>query len=1320
MRKAITILLSSLISVLPLLANDGSNKHIMKWLRIEEGLSNNFIMSLDMDKYGILWIGTEEGMNRFDGVAFKSFAKHSGAIPGNALNKVISDRFDDKVWIATQRSGLASYNYSTGESFVLRHNDTTDNSIPSDEITNVVQDDDGNIWFSTYTEGIGKYNQKNGKITLYNSTTVEGMLNSTIRRFIIGRDNKIYAAYYGRGIIIIDPEKMSSVSYTHIPGNSKSLPSNEIGSIYQDKDNNIWVGTRKGLALFRQVTKDFTIFDKNNSGIPDGIIFSILVTSENKLLASPAFNGVWEMNLNDITSNSTFTQLADTDEIRNLGIHAMLEDRFGNLWLGSYGNGILFISHKTSHFLKRSYPSGLSERSVTNMDFMDNGNMIVATDGGGIDILDKNLDNIGKSDTFIADKSVLSTAWDSDGHCWIGSFNGEIAVIDSNMNLLSTVGIREVRSFYQSGDTMWVASGLSGLYSVDRKEYKILNRYTRPFFPDSYLKSICMDRNNNLWIGTFRSGLFIFGQNMNTIANFNTDTGFPSNSINHLFLDSRGDMWVATGEGLVHFKTGDKIAYDKIFTGKDGLSSESIGAIVEDENNTIWFSTNLSICHINPKSGTITEYGYQSGIAKGNYAPSSSAIRDDGMICFGSTEGITCFFPNQVVHQYSDISIHFSEIQIFDSNNPIAGENETLLLSGKNSIELRHWQNGFNISFAVDDYGLSDNVQYSYKVAGKDNNWYILPNNNYVSFHQLPPGKYTLYVRARTTDNPWSEMLTSLSIRIRPPFYASIAAYILYAIMALGITGLIISLCISKLKKDSELKLEKASIAQSKEINEERLRFYTNITHELKTPLTLILGPTEDILNDESLPASTKKKISVVHKNASSLLELINQLLNFRKAETNNVIFKPSYGNLSTFIEDIITIFSESSSNNNVEIKLDIARNIYAIFDFEIMTTVINNLMSNAMKYTPSGSVTVGLKTENDSEHRIATISVADTGLGISKDQYEKIFERFYQIPGRQQARGTGIGLSVVKNLVTIHHGTISVMSEKNKGSIFIVKIPIEPITDNKDIKSYPESDIDADSTRPIIVVAEDNDDIREYIKESLSDTYDIFTAKNGLEGYSLSCRYIPDIIVSDIMMPVMDGWALCEKVKQDIKLSHIPVIFLTAKDTIEDRVEGYKVGADSYIPKPFTSEILRARISNLLESRKKLAQQFVNSVHVNNSPAEQNQNIFSEVDNEFIKKVTNYIEDNLSSEDLDIGAIAENMNMSPSTLYRKLKALLGISAVAFIRKVKMRKAAEMLSSGNFNVSETAWNVGINSMIYFRQCFKDEYGISPSEFKNKH
>jgi len=1317
----IKLILSAVLLLLPFLlpAKEEDGSHIVKWIRLDDGLSNNFIMSIDIDRHGIIWIGTEEGMNRFDGVSVNRFMKYSGQIPGNALNKVIADKNHDRVWIATQRDGLAYYDWSLGESGCFSR-DSTDVSLPSNEITSVSQDDEGNIWFSTYTEGIGMYDCDDGSMKYFNAGNVSGMPGYKIRSFVIGNDKKIYVAYYGAGMAVVDPGNMTATRYIHNPDDPGSLPSNEIGSIYKDKNGNIWIGTRKGLALFRHVTNDFTIFSSQNSNLPDGLIFSILETSDNRILVSPDFNGVWEMSLEPSSGPGSFSPVLETADIKNTGFRAMCEDRFGNLWLGSYGNGLMFISHDKHSFCQTTYPD-ISDKNVTSLIFLKSGKMMAGTEGGGLVLLDTEMKAVAEARQSLPDKTVLSIAADDCGRCWTGTFNGGISVTDSSLNKLATVDIREVRGFCEHRDTMWAASGLSGLYAVDKNTLRVLHRYSSPqFFPDNYLKSVCVDTFGRLWVGTFRSGLFIFSGKMEKTAEFNTSDGLPSNTINSIVQDADGCMWVATDEGLLHFKAGGNISCDKIWSAKDGMSSESIKAVVIDRNDDVWFSTSCSICHLDSRTGKITEYGTRNGILPGNYSSNAAFLRNDGMISFGSTEGIVSFFPERVSNGGIWPSAYFSEMQIFDTKDPAAGKNTMIFLTGKDMIKLRHFQNNFKISFAADDYSFADIIEYSYKVEGKgnDSNWYLLKNSNSVSFHQLRPGNYTLKIRARLGNSEWPDDENSLKIRIMPPFYATKAAFAIYVFLTMLLIYAVISLYISKVTKENEAELDKERVLQIREINEERLRFYTNIAHELKTPLTLILGPIEDLVGDTSLQMSAREKILTAHKNANLLLNLIDKLLNFRKTETNNMTFKPSYGDLSKFVRDIGVIFSDSNTNKETFIKLDIEKGVLADFDQDIITAVLNNLLSNALKYTPSGLIILCLKTVADNASGLiyADISVSDTGIGIEPACQDKIFDRYYRISGRHQAQGIGIGLALVKSLVQLHDGEISVKSEKGKGSIFTVRIPIDKIYAETSAANSAEEHEEADNSRLSVVIAEDNDGIREYISSSLSDTYEVYTAQNGSEAYWLVRSHMPDIIISDIMMPVMDGLKLCGKIKNDMRYSHIPFILLTAKDSIEDRNCGYEAGADSYIPKPFTCGMLKTRMKNLIESRRKQTNLFAKSADYDKAIADFRKSA-SPLDSEFLNKVTKYIEDNIGSEDLDIGSLAANMNMSISSLYRKMKSLVGISAIEYIRKIKMKTAAKMLASGEYNISETAWNVGMNSMTHFRQYFKAEYGMSPSEFR---
>lgn len=532
--------------------------------------------------------------------------------------------------------------------------------------------------------------------------------------------------------------------------------------------------------------------------------------------------------------------------------------------------------------------------------------------------------------------------------------------------------------------------------------------------------------------------------------------------------------------------------------------------------------------------------------------------------------------------------------------------------------------------------------------------------------------------------------------------------------------------------------LEKKNHEQEQELNQERLRFYTNITHELRTPLTLILGPLEDMQKDTSLPTKQAQKLSVIHQSALRLLNLINQILEFRKTETQNKKLCVCKGNLTPLIHEIGFKYKELNQKPKIDFRIQTEKEeMLLFFDKEIITIILDNLISNAIKYTEQGRVTLSLCQTTRNEVSYTEIKVSDTGYGISAEALPHIFDRYYQESGKHQASGTGIGLALVRNLVELHEGDIRVESTPNEGSTFYISLLTDNIypnalhTDSTETKEKPEDQetITDDShtaatenSKPILLIVEDNEDIQKYIAESFSDSFEVITGSNGEEGKQQALNRIPDIIVSDIMMPVMDGITLCRQLKEDVRTSHIPVILLTAKDSLQDKEEGYEVGADSYLTKPFSASLLRSRINNLLDSRKKLIAQFqqAGTNHNPNSHLDEKRSIITEalskLDNEFIEKITQLVEDNLSSEKIDITYLSDKMCMSGSTLYRKMKALTGLSTNEYIRKVKMQNAERLLLEGKYNISEIAYKIGMNSTGYFRQCFKDEFGVSPSDY----
>lgn len=594
-------------------------------------------------------------------------------------------------------------------------------------------------------------------------------------------------------------------------------------------------------------------------------------------------------------------------------------------------------------------------------------------------------------------------------------------------------------------------------------------------------------------------------------------------------------------------------------------------------------------------------------------------------------------------------------------------------------------------------------------------------------------------IKTRIRNQEWSDEISSIEIIIAPPLWLSWWAKLLYVISGVGLLFTGLWAYKRKLNLEYLYESEKKSHEQEQELNDERLRFYTNITHELRTPLTLILGPLEDLVKSNTLSSKDHHRISVIHQSAVRLLNLINQILDFRKTETPNKRLCVTKGNLTSAVYETGLKYKELNNKPEIQILIEVEEeNMVLFFDKEVITMILDNLISNALKYTEKGYIRIRAEWVTENGIRYAQLSVEDTGYGIGQDALAHIFERYYQESGEHQASGTGIGLALVKNLVKLHEGDIQVKSLPEIGTTFYLRLPAgntypqalhgEDIhTDKQDgkeeepIEKQEVADKDKNA-RPIILVVEDNADIRDYIADSFTDLYEIKTAANGKEGLQIATDCIPDIIVSDIMMPVMNGVVMCQKLKADIRTSHIPVILLTAKDSITDKEEGYQAGADSYLTKPFSAGLLQSRISNLLTQRRLLSERFaIRPDKPKKQSMEEKRAIITEsmnkLDKEFLDKITNTITEGLAAaENIDITVLSNVMCMSSSTLYRKVKALTGMSTNEYIRKIKMQLAEKYLLEGKYSISEIAFKVGINSNVYFRQCFKEEFGMSASDY----
>lgn len=1332
-----------------------AQQYTIKKLGLEKKLSNSYIIDIAEDKNGYLWFATEDGLNKLEGGVFNPFYKKEKGkslnLTGNELNCLLDDPQDPVLWIGTQRAGLNAFNYQTNEQRIFQHDKNNPYSIATNDVTDLAIAADGNLWITTYWRGIEYLNKETGKFTHYNQETVPGLPSNTIWTVIDDHKDNLYIGHAQHGMSIMSIKDKKIKNFTYNKNDNKSLPSNNVQCIFKDNTGNIWVGTEKGLALYKPETETFIRLGEKEPALSHRI-YDIQQFNENELWIATEFGGIAIINLSKSLFNTAeeiqFIQAGDNEyNLNNSTVRCLFQDSHQNIWAGTWGGGVNFLSSNTALFKSFSYSSYSSGSSlnapIASAVCLDKQNYLwVGTDGGGINVLKdgQRIATYTEQTNDISGNSIQTALCDKQGNLWFGVFYGGIMFYDTHKKIFQQVfpegyTNQDVRSLFEDKEgIIWVGTS-NGIFQIERDTKRIIQH---THVTDNLVRSVIKDKKGQIWVGSFGGGVALYSSNWKLLKEFNTYLNFPSNTINQIFEDSKGCIWAATGEGLVQIENSSPWKY-KVYQRNEGLANTFIWAIEEDENQNIWFSTNQGISCFVRNEGNIYNYDFRDNIPMASFTGRSVCKDKNGVMYFGSTNGLCYFTPSYILEKRQAPKAIIGKITVFE---PLVSENSNeteISLINKESVRLKHLQNNFNISFSIQDYSLNERVEYAYMLKGLENSWYTVKDPNNVTFRNLPPGKYEFMIKTRIRNQEWSDEISSIEIIIAPPLQLSWWAKLLYVISGVGL--LFIGLWAYKRKLNLEYlyESEKKSHEQEQELNDERLRFYTNITHELRTPLTLILGPLEDLVKSNTLSSKDHHRISVIHQSAVRLLNLINQILDFRKTETQNKRLCVTKGNLTNVVYEVGLKYKELNSKPDIQILIEAEEeNMFLFFDKEIITMILDNLISNALKYTDKGYIRIRTEWVTENGIRYAQLSVEDTGYGIGKEALAHIFERYYQESGEHQASGTGIGLALVKNLVKLHEGDIQVKSLPDVGTTFYLRLQAENTypqalhgedmhTEKQDIKEE-ESTIKLEAiepdknARPIILVVEDNADIRDYIADSFTDLYEVKTAANGKEGLQIATDCIPDIIVSDIMMPVMNGVVMCQKLKADIRTSHIPVILLTAKDSITDKEEGYQAGADSYLTKPFSASLLQSRISNLLTQRRLLSERFaIRPDKPEKQSMEEKRAIITEsmskLDKEFLDKITNTITEGLAAaENIDITVLSNVMCMSSSTLYRKVKALTGMSTNEYIRKIKMQLAEKYLLEGKYSISEIAFKVGINSNVYFRQCFKEEFGMSASDY----
>lgn len=1346
---------------------------------LEEGLSQNTVYCVLQDADGFLWLGTADGLNRYDGYQFRVFRNDpndSTSISANRIFALCEDK-TKTLWVGTYGGGLNRYDRGT-ESFIRYKNDPNDpGSISDDEVLSIYEDKFNVLWVGTDGGGLNKFIREKGKFKCYRNNPEDptSLSNDEIRSIFEDHLGSLWVGTNSGGLNKFDREKELFIQYRNNIKDPQSISDDGVLSIYEDSDDNLWIGTGNGgLNKFDQKDELFTRYTNNSANqnsISANRVFTILEDQSRNL-----WIGTMEGGLNKyITEHNKFISYRSNPDNSNSlssdGIFSLFEDKTGVLWIGTYGGGVNKLDQSKEQFIlfrNDPYnPNSLSNNGVFSICEDQYGIIWVGT-SGGLNKFDRKVRKFtayhhNPSNTYsLSDEEVISIYEDKSGELWIGTYGGGLNLFNrrtnqfisfkNNPNDNNSLSANEIFSICEDDlGNLWIGTDGGGLNKFDRRT-KQFTRYLHNPNDETTISanrifSIHKDYDGNMWIGTDSGGLNKFDRTTGKFKHYKYKPGdaasLSNDGVLSIYQSKIGELWIGTyGGGLNKFDLSkEKFEQYRI---KNGLPSDVVYGILEDGSGNLWMSTNNGLSKFNPVNGTFKNYEVTDGLQGNEFNQGSYYKTKTGEMIFGGPNGFNFFHPDNIKNNLCPPQIVITDFQLLHKPVSIGYDSlfgRTILqnsISKTEQIELSYDDNIISFEFTSLDFRNPKKNKYAYIMEGFDEDWtHTDASRRIATYTNLDPGEYTFKVKGSNNDGIWNEAGTSLKIIINPPWWETWWAYFSYAAAIIIIMLLVRQYDLKRQKLKQQLELEREHADKLEEIDQMKSRFFTNISHEFRTPLTLILGPAEKIIS-ETIDTNAGKQAGLIKRNANRLLDLINQLLDLSKIEAGKLKLEASRSNLSSFVKGIAEAFETIAEKKDITLKIQIEKqNIDAYFDKDKMQKIVTNLLSNAFKFTmESGEVELKLF---ETARNSVMLSVRDSGVGISEKDLPKIFDRFYQSDSSttRESGGTGIGLALTKELVELHGGKIAIDSKEGEWTEVTVDLPHgkDHLREDQIVKLEGEDlaereifirDYTPDTTeiqdseiikidKNIVLVVEDNYDVREFIRDSIGAEFSVVEAINGEQGLRKAEKYIPDLIISDVMMPKMDGYEMMHRIKRDEKTSHIPVILLTAKSDRDSKLEGLGLGADDYLTKPFDTKELIARIKNLIETRILLQQKFSSGTIVQKL---KDKSGLSPLDEKFMTKIMEVIEAHLSEEEFSIEEISEEIGMSRAQFYRKLKALTGKSPSLFLRTIRLNKAKEMIQSKELSISEISYKVGFASPAYFSRCFKDEFGYPPSGLNN--
>ena len=1355
-------------------------------LTTEDGLSNNNVYDIIQDKLGFIWFATDDGLNRFDGYDFKIYRNDPAGKNSLSDNSVWALREDKEgnIWIGTKNGWLNCYNPITEkfkkwkiESDILKEN----------AITTIYVDSKGFIWVGTYRSGLYRLNPSNDKIDRwYNDpddyTSISNNYISSILEDSFG--NFWISTYYG--LNKFNPRQTSKdfLHYFHSPSNRSSVNNNIIWSLTQSDSNPniIWIGTANGLAKFLVDEETFNrIQIPNPEGLQFGNSAGSVIEEETehseKILWIDSYAGLIRLNTGNMNANRFTNNKNDPKSIISNQIHRIYKDRSGVLWIATE-KGLSYFTLKSSKFnypfshkFNVTNPEELSKKNITTITKTPDGRIWFGTDEGLYFVSNLNGVMTIRKLNHSENLNVWSLASGLD-ELWIGTYGSGLFKLNLKTNSLASMKMfpqwTNTQStkfnkvvFLDNENNLWIGYwgfGLARLNPSTGKYSSWLNNEDDPYslsYDDVW--ALHKDRKGRMWIGTDGGGLNLFEERngerfYHWTADSSSSDNLSSRSIYSIceasvknYSEDKTVLWIGTNNGLNKFvikNSENKNAFPpdieiKYFTIKDGLADNSVKSVIEDENGNLWLGTSSGISFFDIEKNQFTNFTKSDGVIGTDFNFSSAYKNEDGIIFMGSTEGLNYFSPSDIKLSDYMPPLLITDFQIFNHSVEVgdASPLKSSLLSTDRLI-LSYTQNVFSFQFAALDYASPQKIKYAYKMEGFDDDWVKSGSRRFVTYTNLNPGDYIFKVRSTNSDGIWNKNIKELQVTITPPWWQTPWAIGLYAlIFILGVWG-IFKFQNYRTRLQNELKMQEFEAHHLREVENMKSRFFANLSHEFRTPLTLIKGPLEQLISGR-IKDNLSDYYKMLLRNTEKLQTLIDQLLELSQLEAEKIPLNKQKQDLISLLRNFTYNFMPLAEEKLITLSFNSSvESLNAMIDRDKLEKIINNLLSNAFKFTPSGGkILVDIGTENSTSQNFAVVEISDTGVGIAEEYQSKIFDRFYQVDGnsKKNESGSGIGLALVKELVSLHNWEISVKSKEGEGTTFSLKIPLGKINEIKTHKEIESKEKSIDKKKeevsslveyedefevtneqeekPSILFVEDSPDVRNYVNDLLKPDYKVFLAENGEQGIERALKNIPDLIISDLMMPGMDGNEFCNQIKSDWQTSHIPFILLTAKATAESKIEGLETGADDYLTKPFNFEELSVRIKNLIEQRKRLREKFSKEINIKAESVSSNV-----VDKEFVQKIIDIIEKNLSDENFNSETLAEVLFVSRSQLNRKLQAVAGQGPGEFIRSYKLKRAAQMIVENRLSITQIAYEVGFGSPSQFTRSFKKHFNCLPSDF----